>query len=186
MKPFALVVLLAAVMLPNAWSARRNQRDPINHETAIRQARPRAIGEIFDPKETDLRLRDIFVKTDLLAERAVRNIPRDKRFIFRFWLIKKQMLKRKHGIDWKTPAELNPNITYGSYGQPALMAQEVCEIAAMIDREVRSKGEKIVSIERTFDGTIDVWTTLGNTADRGKYGVAKVGGKWKIVDRQVP
>lgn len=186
MKPVALAVLLVAVLAPNAWSERRSQRDPISHETAIRQARPRAKGEVFDPQETDPRLRDIFVKTDLLAERAVRNIPRDKRFIFRFWLVKKQMLKRTHGIDWKTPAELNPSITYKSYGQPALMAQEVREIEAMMDHEVRSKSETIVSVERMFDGTIDVWTTVGNTGDRGKYVVSKVGRKWKIIDREVP
>lgn len=186
MKAFALIVLLAAVAAPEAWSARRIQRDPISRETAIRQVRPRAIGESFDPQETAPRLADIFVKTDLLAERAVRNIRRDKQFIFRFWLVKKRILKREYGIDWKTPAELNPNITYESYGQPALLAQEIREIAAMLDHELRSKRERIVSVERAFDGTINVWTTAGNTGDRRNYVVSKIHGRWKLLDREVP
>src|SRR2546423_15244296 len=104
MKAFALIVLLTVVATPDGWSARRIQRDPISRETAIRQVRPRAIGEVFDAQETAPRLHDIFAKTDLLAERAVRDIPRDKRFIFRFWLVKKRILKREYNIDWKTPA----------------------------------------------------------------------------------
>jgi len=186
MKALALIVLLAAVAAPAGWSARRIQRDPISRETTIRQVRPRAIGEIFDAQETAPRLHDIFAKTDLLAERAVRDIPRDMRFIFRFWLVKKRILKRKYGIDWKTPAELNPNINYESYGQRALMAREIREITAMLDHEVRGKGEKIVSVERTFDGTVNVWTTVGNTGDRSNYIVSKMGSRWKVIDREVP
>ena len=167
-------------------TTRGNQRDPIYRETAIRQARPRAPGEKFDSQESQARLRDVFMAADAEAERAVGNVPRDKHFIFRFWSAKKRILRQKHSIDWKTPAELNPKILYDSYGQPALTSGEVNEISTMIRRELRHKDERIVSVERTFDGTIDVWTTLGNTADRGKYVINKVAGKWKIVGREMP
>ena len=141
-------------------------------------------GEIFDPQETDPRLRTAFAEADVLAEYSVRNVPRDRRFVFKFWLAKKAILKQKHGIAWRTPAELNPNITYEAYGQPAVTARERCEISAMMDRQLRGKYENVVSIERTFYGTINVWTKVGNTDERGQYTVAKTNGRWKIVDRQ--
>jgi hypothetical protein len=186
MRLLALALFVEVLATSCIYSAGELQRDPISHETAIRQARPRALGEKFDSQENDSRLRDVFVAADAEAERAVGNVPRDKHFIFRFWSAKKKILRQKHSIDWKTPAELNPRIMYDSYGQPALTSREVSEISAMIRRELPNKGEKIVSIERTLDGTINVWTTLGNTADRGKYVITKVASKWKIVDREVP
>ena len=174
------------IVAPNSWSARREQRDPVSHETITRHARPRIAGEVFDPQENDPRLRAIFADADSEAEYAVRNTPRNKRFIFRFWLIKKTILKKKYRLDWKTPAELNPTIAYASYGQPSLTAGEIREISSMIRRALRNNEERIVSVERTFDGTINVWTTVGETRDRGTYVVAKVAGEWKIVAREVP
>lgn len=76
-------------------------------------------GEQFDPQERDPRLRGMFAAADAKAERAVANVPRDRRFVFRFWTAKKRVLKAKYGISWKTPAEINPTIVYDSYGQPA-------------------------------------------------------------------
>ena len=118
-------LLLLILMLLLTCTTRGDQRDPIYRETAIRQARPRAFGEKFDPPENVPRLRDVFTVCDAEAERAVGNVPRDRRFIFRFWSAKKKVLRQKHGIDWKTPAELNPNIAYDSYGQPRITAREV-------------------------------------------------------------
>src|SRR5713226_3578654 len=108
-------ILLLAMTSSDAMQA--IQRDPVSHETATRQARPRLAGEKFDPQESDLRLRNVFAAADREAERGVANVRRDERFIFHFWSIKKRILRRKYGIDWKTPAELNPSIVYDSYGQ---------------------------------------------------------------------
>jgi hypothetical protein len=33
-------------------------------------------------------------------------------FCHRFWRMKQQILKEKYGINWKTPAEMNPHIIY--------------------------------------------------------------------------
>jgi hypothetical protein len=187
MKRLTILFCLAVLTIqPQLCSAGASQTDPISHETITRHARPRAPGEIFDSQEADPRLRGIFAEVDFQAEHAVRNVPRDKRFVFRFWLVKKQILKEKHGIDWKTPAELNPNISYQSYGQPTITAEELRQISAIIGPEARGKGEKIVSVERTFDGTVNVWTTVRNTRDRNKYLVTKVGTKWKITSRELP
>ena len=183
MKAGTLLLLWIVIL---TCTTRGEQRDPVSHETITRHARPRIAGEVFDPQESDPRLRAIFAEADLEAEYAVRNTPRNKQFIFRFWQRKKAILRKKHRLDWKTPGELNPTITYGSYGQPSLTAGEIREISSMIGRALRNKEERIVSVERTFDGTINVWTTHGETRDRGTYVVARVAGGWKIVAREVP
>ena len=67
--------------------------------------------------ETRLSLRSAFSAADQ-AERAVGNVPRDSKFIFHFWKVKKRILSKDYGISWRTPAEINPHIQYASYGQP--------------------------------------------------------------------
>jgi hypothetical protein len=95
-------------------------RDPIYRETEVRHARPRLSGEKFDRHETDPKLRAAFAAADAAAERRVANVKRDERFALKFWSAKKQILRRQFGIDWKSPAELNPTLAYDSYGQPRL------------------------------------------------------------------
>ena len=33
-------------------------------------------------------------------------------YCHRYWALKKQILKREYGIDWKSPAELNPGVIF--------------------------------------------------------------------------
>ncbi|MEY2502285.1 MAG: hypothetical protein QOI07_2619 [Verrucomicrobiota bacterium] len=174
--------LLLILMLLVTCTTRGDQRDPIYRETAVRQARPRALGEKFDPQENDPQLRDVFTVCDAEAERAVGNVPRDQRFIFRFWSAKKKILRQKHGIDWKTPAELNPNIAYDSYGQPRITAREIREITPIVQKRLHSRDEKIANFERTFEGDINVWTKIGKTDGRGNYAVRRENSTWKVVD----
>jgi hypothetical protein len=156
--------------------------DPVIHETAIRQARPRLAGEQFDPQERDPRLHRMFAAADAQAERAVANVPRNQQFIFRFWAAKKRVLKDKYGIGWKTPAEINPTIAYDSYGQPHVTKDEIREITPIVQKQIHNPNEKIKTFERTFEGTVYVWTRVGEF-EFGRYLVQRKGDGWKFVRR---
>src|SRR5437016_279959 len=116
--------LVFAVALAITCEASTTFRDPTYRETAVRHARPRIAGEKFDSQESEPKFRAAFVAADAAAERRVANVKRDKKFALKFWAAKKQVLRRQFGIDWKSPAELNPTITYESYGQPRVTAAE--------------------------------------------------------------
>lgn len=183
MKLAALRLLVLCVLISTSLSPLLgSDRDPVSHETATRQARPRLEGEKFDPQENEPRLRDVFATADAEAERAVGNVPRNERFIFHFWSVKKRILRQKHEIDWKTPAELNPDIVYDSYGQPRVTAREIREITPVVEKQMRHREEKIANFERTFEGDINVWTKIGKTDDRGRYVVRRRNKAWKIVN----
>jgi hypothetical protein len=179
------LLLVFLVALPFFCPMQGSDRDPVSHETATRQARPRLAGEKFDPQESDPQLRSIFAAVDAEAERVVGNANRDGRFIFRFWSVKKRMLRRKHRIDWKTPAELNPSITYDSYGRPRVTPGEIREITSIIEKQMHHRGEKIAYFERTFDGSINVWTKVDNREERGRYVVRTEDHTWKIINYYV-
>jgi hypothetical protein len=109
----AVKCLVVAAMLPVLLVACETSisRDPVYRETEVRQSRPRLLGESFDSQESYPRLKSAFDTADRKAERAVGNVPRDAEFITRFWDAKRRILSREFGITWRTPAELNPQIT---------------------------------------------------------------------------
>ena len=170
-----ILVLVALVFASAAYGI---QPDPIHRETIIRHARPRATGERFDPQEDDPKLRDAFAAADAAAERRVGNVKRDAKFIFAFWAAKKAILRDTHRIIWKTPAELNPGISYDLYGQPSITREEKKAISVMIRNRTK---RHITVIERDFEGKVTVWMKPdGNEATI--YVVRKRGDTWKIVD----
>src|SRR5205085_10247798 len=112
-----LLTLFAILVIASVTYA--IQPDPIYRETVIRHAR-QLRGEKFDPHEYEPKLCVIFASADAAAERRVGNVKRDDKFIFHFWSAKKEILRQRYNIDWKTPADLNPQIAYASYGQPQI------------------------------------------------------------------
>lgn len=59
------------------------------------------------------RYRQAFAEADAKTREAVGDNPRHELgFCFVFWDKKKEILLRDYNIDWKTPAELNPNVIY--------------------------------------------------------------------------
>ena len=172
-----VLVLLAAISISPAAAA--IQPDPIYRETVIRHARPRMAGEKFDPQESDPKLRATFAAADAAAERRVGNVKRDDRFVFRFWSEKKSILRQKYGIEWKTPAELNPQITYGSYGQTQITQRETTEITRVVRKRT---SRPITSVDRDFRGKVTVWTKPDTHEERLAYVVRFERGAWKIVD----
>ena len=167
-----LVILLVLCATFVAYAA-----DPVYRETELRHSRPLTAGERYDAQEDDPKLRDAFVAADAAAERRVGNVKRDDHFIFAFWAEKKAILRDKYHIDWKTPAELNPQIAYISYGQRRVTAQEIAEITVVVQQRTK---RHITLIERDPKGVVRVWFPAeGNEAMI--YIVEKQGNAWKIV-----
>src|SRR5437588_3356463 len=153
-------------------------RDPVYRETALRHSRPLGAGEKVDPQESDPKLRAAFAAADAAAERRVANVKRDRNFIFRFWSAKKDILRKQYAIDWKTPAELNPQIAYDSYGQRQITKRETREITPAVRRRT---SHPITFIERDYQGTVRAWTR-GTGDESIAYVVRIERGRWKIVD----
>ena len=172
-----ILALFAALAI--AGTGHAMQPDPVYRETALRHSRPRTAGEKFDPQEQDPTLCAAFAAADAAAARRVANVKRDQKFIFRFWSAKKDILLTQHGIEWKTPAELNPSTAYASYGQRQITERESRDIARVIRRRTSSP---IRSIERDYTGKVRVWTDPGTSDESVAYVVQLERGGWKIVD----
>jgi len=176
MSPRVIVLFAAAAISSAAYAI---QPDPIYRETIIRHARQQAADEKFDAQENDPKLRAAFAAADAAAERRVGNVKRDDKFIFHFWAAKKKILQQQFGIDWKTPAELNPHITYGDYGQRQISEKEKREITPLVRRRTANL---IRDIERDYDGKVRVWTDPGVGDEKVAYVVSLQKGRWKIID----
>jgi hypothetical protein len=158
------------------------QPDPVYRETEVRQSRPRLNGEVFDPQESDPTLKDKFALVDRKAERVVGNVARDSKFIFHFWEAKRRILKAQFGIQWKTPAELNPRIKYDGYGQPKITAAEDRALRTLVAPRLSSGSEEVRSVDRSFEGVARVWTSDRQTKQIGLYTFAGHDDQWTFIE----
>ena len=73
-------------------------------------------GDRYDPKERDPQYRAIIKEADKEAEdilaKRFPGLKGQMGYCQSFWGAKKRILKEKHGIDWKTPDELNPEACF--------------------------------------------------------------------------
>ena len=69
-------------------------------------------SERHDPIEDDPRFQNVLARADREAEEALAKEPRELGFCRIFWATKKRILRERFGIDWKSPAEMNPHIIY--------------------------------------------------------------------------
>lgn len=71
-------------------------------------------GLYYDPIEEDPRYAEVFKKVDDEVKEALAKDPQkgSMGFVHRIWNSKNQILKHKYGIDWRTPAELNPHVMF--------------------------------------------------------------------------
>jgi hypothetical protein len=92
------VYLLTATVWSNAAIPERPSEDgiPIRH----------------DPIEDDPHLRPIFRAADKEAHDAWKDVPQHLGTIHGYWGTKKRILRDKYGIEWRTPAELNPKVAF--------------------------------------------------------------------------
>ena len=65
-----------------------------------------------DPKEDDPKLRKVIRKAEKEALLELCDVPRKLGFCHQLWAKKKEILQEKYGIDWKTPAEMNPMVCF--------------------------------------------------------------------------
>lgn len=73
---------------------------------------PAFSGEIRDPLEDLPEFRTAFTKANQYADMATAKYRGQLGRCHAFWSEKKKYLREKYHMDWKTPAELNPNTSY--------------------------------------------------------------------------
>ncbi|MBD1839639.1 hypothetical protein H6F78_16800 [Coleofasciculus sp. FACHB-64] len=70
-------------------------------------------GEIkHDLKEFAPKYEQLIADAGRKADENLANEPRDAAFAERFWAEKKRILKAEYGIDWKSPADMNPEVVF--------------------------------------------------------------------------
>ena len=76
--------------------------------------RPSSSGLARDPVEDDPRYAEVFANVDAEVAALLADDPRrgGEGFCHVVWGTKKGLLKEKYGIDWRTPAELNPQVIF--------------------------------------------------------------------------
>lgn len=71
-------------------------------------------GLYYDPVEDDPRYAEVFNRIDEEVKTALdlSTKHRGRGYVHIFWDTKKRILKQKYNIDWRTPAELNPQVIF--------------------------------------------------------------------------
>jgi hypothetical protein len=69
---------------------------------------------IHDPLEDDPKYKNIFKSIDAEVAEKLKGHPMQGAmgYCHVFWKTKKQILKEKYGIPWRSPAEMNPHILF--------------------------------------------------------------------------
>jgi hypothetical protein len=67
---------------------------------------------VCDPIEDDPRLRRVVAKARRQAELELDDWPEGMGYCFVLWGEMKRILREEHGIDWRTPGEMNPNVLF--------------------------------------------------------------------------
>lgn len=71
-------------------------------------------GLAYDPVEDDPRHTGVFRTIDDEVKALLADDPHrgGEGFVNIYWRTKKDLLKRKYGIDWRSPGELNPHVLF--------------------------------------------------------------------------
>ena len=66
----------------------------------------------YDPIEEDPKFKELFEAIDLEVEKILKEkgIEQQLGYIHIFDKTKKELLQKKHGINWKTTQEMNPDV----------------------------------------------------------------------------
>ena len=96
--------------LCESGTANGNQEEP----PVVKPGEKKRSGLAYDPVEDDPRYAEVFKTIDdevkeLLADHPQRG---GEGFVNIYWSTKKSLLKRKYGIDWRSPGELNPHVLF--------------------------------------------------------------------------
>lgn len=100
--PRLALILMAALAVGVAWYvATRPGPTPVG-----------ADGMKYDPIEDDPQAGPSVQQADREARDALKDVPRELGWCHGFWATKKRLLKDRYGIDWRTPAEMNPTVAF--------------------------------------------------------------------------
>jgi len=68
----------------------------------------------FDPQEEDPALAEAFLESDRLYFQMAwwRALLRKRGSCYVIWEAQQRMLREKHGIDWRSPTDMNPGIIW--------------------------------------------------------------------------
>jgi hypothetical protein len=67
---------------------------------------------LTDQQEGDPALRPIFEAVEQEVQEKLKGFPFRLGYCHVAWAEKKRLLKEKYGIDWQSPAELNPEVCF--------------------------------------------------------------------------
>lgn len=65
-----------------------------------------------DPVEFTYEWEDIYYEVEKRLDERFANAPRQMGFCFMYWNVKRELLKEEYGIDWKSPAQMNPRVMF--------------------------------------------------------------------------
>ena len=78
-----------------------------------REAKEEVKAQILtDPIESTDEYLNVRFETEEITDRLLEENAEDKPFFLSYWETKKDVLKKHFDIDWKTPAEMNPNVRF--------------------------------------------------------------------------
>jgi hypothetical protein len=84
----------------------------VGSQSFTREAPRDANGRLYDPIEDDPEAGPLIRKADQEARQAMNDVPRQLGWTRWFFESKKQILKEKYKIEWRSPAEMNPGVAY--------------------------------------------------------------------------
>lgn len=65
-----------------------------------------------DKQEKKFSNKKKFKKVDEIIKEEFKDVPNTMGLCYKVWARKKQLLKKMYNINWQTPAELNPGVTF--------------------------------------------------------------------------
>jgi hypothetical protein len=65
-----------------------------------------------DPIESNLRVKNMIDVANRETELALTGIPRGPGFCHQFWNTKQRILRDRYNVQWKSPADLNPQVRF--------------------------------------------------------------------------
>lgn len=85
-----------------------------NVETKMKPAEKKRSGLYYDPVEDDPRYAEVFKTIDDEVKELLANYPQrgGRGSVYIYWETKKGLLKKKYGIDWRSPGEMNPQVIF--------------------------------------------------------------------------
>ncbi len=67
------------------------------------------MSSLRDPQEDDPKIKELVEQASVEAKENLGPLPQERGNVHKQWAEMKRILKEKHNIDWKSPADMNPD-----------------------------------------------------------------------------